>query len=484
MITEDILSKYKATIGIECHVQLSTQTKLFSGADNDARDAEPNIKTSPIDFGLPGMLPVLNKNAIRLAILAAKALNAPVAKVSRFDRKHYFYPDLPKGYQISQMYEPLIQAGYVDAPLKDGSVIHIRINHAHVEEDAGKLTHFSSYSLIDLNRAGTPLIEIVSEPDMHSPEEARAYATELYRLMVYSNVTLGDLYHGNMRFDVNVSVAPVQSDKLGQRTEIKNLNSFRSVEKAADYEIKRQIDIITRGGNIDQETRGWDEAKQKTTSQRSKENAQDYRYMPDADIPPIVLTDEIIDDIQKDLPNLPQYYRNKWADLNMDGSVIEKLLSNQSYAVLVSNIQDKANNDAAKRVAYWLSSAVEQNDEESTSIAINFSPDNYIELSEMVANNELSSTAAKEIFNELMTSDKSPRAIATEKNILQISDESAIESVVDSVLNSPASSQSIEDIKNGKDKAIGYLVGQVMKQSKGKANPSVVQKIIRNKISM
>ncbi|OYW84226.1 glutamyl-tRNA amidotransferase, partial [Candidatus Saccharibacteria bacterium 32-49-10] len=223
-----VYDTYEMTIGIECHVQLATKTKLFSRSDNDATNKDPNTCVSPIDFGLPGMLPVLNRRAIDLSIRAGKALNAQIAKVSRFDRKHYFYPDLPKGYQTTQMYQPIILGGYVEAPLDNGETVHVRIHHAHMEEDAGKLTHFSGYSLIDLNRAGTPLIEIVSEPDIHSAAGARAYATELYRLMTYAGVTHGDLYHGNMRFDVNISVAKKGATELGKRAEVKNLNSFRS----------------------------------------------------------------------------------------------------------------------------------------------------------------------------------------------------------------------------------------------------------------
>ena len=229
MITQDILDSYEMTIGIECHVQLATKTKLFSGANNDARDKTPNTATSPVDFGLPGMLPVLNKEAIVLAAKAGKALNSEIAHVSRFDRKHYFYPDLPKGYQISQMYQPIILGGYVDAPVMDGEMVRVRIHHAHLEEDAGKLTHHGTYSLVDLNRAGTPLIEIVSEPDIHSAAAAKAYATELQRLMTYAGVTYGNLFHGNMRFDVNLSVAKKGATELGTRAEVKNLNSFRSV---------------------------------------------------------------------------------------------------------------------------------------------------------------------------------------------------------------------------------------------------------------
>lgn len=313
---------YEMTIGIECHVQLATSTKLFSAADNDARDAEPNTRVVPVDYGLPGMLPVLNREAVNLAVKAGKALNAEIARVSRFDRKHYFYPDLPKGYQTSQMYHPIILAGFIDAPLDGGDNVRVRIHHAHMEEDAGKLTHFGDYSLVDLNRAGTPLIEIVSEPDIHSAAEARAYATELYRLMMYAGVTHGDLYHGNMRFDVNISVAKKGATELGKRTEVKNLNSFRSIERAAEYEFKRQVDVLESGEQVVQETRGWSDDKQITTSQRSKEDAQDYRYMPDADIPPIVLADHEIAEIQAFMPKLPPEYRAEFADLKVDSSVV------------------------------------------------------------------------------------------------------------------------------------------------------------------
>ena len=356
------MANYQMTIGIECHVQLSTATKLFSPADNDARDKDPNSVVSPIDYGLPGMLPILNREAVNLAIKAGKALNAPIAKVSRFDRKHYFYPDLPKGYQTTQMYQPIIQAGSIDAPLEDGTSVKVRIHHAHMEEDAGKLTHYGNYSLVDLNRAGTPLIEIVSEPDMHSPQEAKAYAAELHRLMTYAGVTRGDLYHGNMRFDVNISIAPEGATELGNRAEVKNLNSFRSVEKAAEYEFKRQVALVEKGERIVQETRGWDEAKQKTNSQRSKEDAQDYRYMPDADIPPIVLTDAEIEKIQATVPALPPYYREKWSSLGLSRSVVDSMLAHQSYAVLIAEIQDNAGDGVAKRVAHWFSSAITSTD--------------------------------------------------------------------------------------------------------------------------
>ena len=480
-----VYDDYEMTIGIECHVQLATKTKLFSPADNDARDAEPNSKTHQIDFGLPGMLPVLNKHAVELAVRAGKALNSPIAHVSRFDRKHYFYPDLPKGYQTSQMYNPIILAGYVDAPLEDGSLKRVRIDHAHMEEDAGKLTHHDGYSLVDLNRAGTPLIEIVSEPDMHSAEEAKAYVSELHKLMVYAGVTYGNLYHGNMRFDVNISVAKKGATELGKRAEIKNLNSFRSVERAAEYEFKRQVDILERGEEVVQETRGWNDDKQITISQRSKEDAQDYRYMPDPDIPPVVLTDEVITEIQSKVPMLPGEYREKWSALNLDKSVINSLLSNQDYAQITLEVQEKSGEASAKRVAHWFASALTTSDEDNAQTdneSIRVAVDDLIELAEMTEKSEVSSTNAKELFNELLAGATNPRKLAEEKNLLQVSDESAIAAIVDEVLNDPASAASIADIKAGKDKAIGYLVGQVMKKSKGQANPSLAQKLIRERL--
>lgn len=475
MTSSQLYDDYEMTIGIECHVQLATATKLFSPADNDARDAEPNSKTHPIDFGLPGMLPILNRQAVTLAVVAGKALNADIAPVSRFDRKHYFYPDLPNGYQITQMYHPTILAGGIDAPLEDGSSVHVRIHHAHIEADAGKLTHHGDHSLVDLNRAGTPLIEIVSEPDMHSAQEARAYATELYRLMTYAGVTHGDLYHGNMRFDVNLSVAKKGSNELGTRTETKNLNSFRSIERAAEYEFKRQVDLLEQGERVIQETRGWNDETGKTSSQRSKEDAQDYRYMPDADIPPIILTRDEITAIQATIPKLPPEYRKEWADLGVDKSVINSVLATQSYASLLSEVLKQGGTDAGKRVANWIASSLDGHDTSQTPSSI---VDDLLSLCEMVSSAEITSNAAADLFNQLMNGAVDPRQLASEQQLLQNSDEDAIAAIVDAVLTDPASQKAVEDIRAGNDKAIGYLVGQIMKQSKGQANPSLAQKLI------
>lgn len=470
-------TEYEMTIGIECHVQLATKTKLFSGSDNNAADKSPNQATGPIDFGLPGMLPVLNKRAVELAVIAGKALNAEIAPVSRFDRKHYFYPDLPKGYQISQMYQPIILAGYVDVPTPDGSLFTVRIHHAHLEEDAGKLTHHGTYSLVDLNRAGTPLIEIVSEPDIHSPAQAKAFASELYRLMTYAGVTHGDLYNGNMRFDVNISIAPKGSKTLGTRAEVKNLNSFRSVERAAEYEFHRQVGLLEKGEAVVQETRGWDDATGKTSSQRSKEDAQDYRYMPDPDIPPIVLASEEVERIQAESGILPQVYRDAFKPLGFDPTVIDAIMANQTTAAYIYSLIEK-DSIAAKRAGYWIQLA--SGDSQDSQYLPDI--DRVVALSDMVEQAEMSATAAKEVWSAFSSDDRSPREIAEAKNLLQVSDELAVQDFVDAVLADPASAQSIQDIKAGQEKAIGYLVGQVMKKSQGKANPALVQKLMRSRL--
>ncbi len=480
MITPETLAKYRMTIGIESHVQLATATKLFSPADNDARDASPNSKVHLIDYGLPGMLPILNREAINLAIRAAKALNADVAHVSRFDRKHYFYPDLPNGYQITQMYEPTILAGVVEAPLEDGGVVRVRIHHAHLESDAGKLTHYGDYTLADYNRAGTPLIEIVTEPDMHSSAEAKAFCQELHRLMMYAGVSRGDLYHGNQRFDVNISVAPADSNTLGTRAEIKNLNSFRSIERAVEYEFRRQVELLERGERVVQETRGWNDAKQITTSQRSKEDAQDYRYMPDADIPPVVLTPEQIASVQAEVPMLPPEYRAKWAGLHLDKSVVNTLLDSPDAAQLVNRLID-IDIAAARKTSFWLMKCV--GDETRGYHAGADITNGLVQLSQMVDANQVSSNSAETIFFEMITTSREDaKKIAEEKNLLQVSDEGAIAAIVDAVMTDPASATSIADITAGKDKAIGYLVGQVMKQSQGKANPGLAQTLIRERL--
>ncbi len=481
---DTVFEKYTPTIGIECHVQLATKTKLFTAADNDARDKAPNTTVDPLCFGFPGVLPVLNEEVLTLAIRAGLAMKATIPELSRFERKHYFYPDLPLGYQITQLAEPVIVGGHVDAPQLDGSTKAVRIHHAHIEADAGKLTHpaGSTQSYVDLNRAGTPLIEIVSEADMHSPAEARAYVQELYKLMTYAEVTHGDLYHGNMRFDVNISLAPKGESKLGTRAEIKNLNSFRAVEKAAEYECLRQAELLDKGKLIVQETRGWNEDKQKTFSQRSKEDAHDYRYFPDPDIPPVRIPESRVEAARQAMPRMPDDYRNVFAKLGVDTSVVSVLLGDRSRAQLVADITTTEGESVGKRVANWFASVV-SDDENPDGTSQLPSKVDVVELAKMADGSEVSGSGAKEIFAALLSGKSDARALASELNLLQVSDESEIMAVVEKVLSDPASQKALDDIRSGNDKAIGYLVGQVMKLSQGKANPAMAQKLIRQAIS-
>ncbi len=483
MISQEILDQYKTTIGIECHVQLKTKTKLFSSVGNDAREAPPNTLVSHICFGLPGALPVLNKEVIHLATRAAFALGTEPERFSKFDRKHYFYPDLPKGYQISQFDQPIIGKGSITVNV-NGEPKEVGITRAHLEEDAGKSTHPAGkdYSLVDLNRAGTPLLEIVSEPDMHSSAEAKAYARELYLRMKYADVSEANLYYGNMRFDVNVSVS--KTDELGTRSETKNLNSFRSVEKAVEYEVNRQIELLEKGEKIVQETRGWDDAKQKTLSQRSKENADDYRYMPDPDLPPIVITDDYVASIKAEMPELPNDYREKFKVVGLDAKTTEDVIAVPETARLVSRILDASSPEHARRIAFWMMLESEDLDETATEQMTNkpVSDKQFIALSQLVSDKKLSSTAAKEVLAEMLKTGKDPEAIAESKNLIQESDEGAIAKIVKTVLADNA--KAVEDVRGGETKAIAFLVGQVMKQSRGKANPSLAQDLIKKQLDL
>ena len=473
--------KYEITIGIECHVQLSTKTKLFSEVDNDARGKEPNSCVSPVDYALPGMLPRLNGEAVKFAIRAGAAMNAKINARSRFDRKHYFYPDSPKGYQITQFYSPIIGAGFIELP----SGKKIRIEHAHLEGDAGKLTHYDTYSLVDLNRVDTPLIEIVSMPDISSAEEARDYCKELWRTMVYAGVTNGDLYNGNMRFDVNISLKLPEAKELGTRAEIKNLNSFRSVERAVEYEYSRQSKLLDQGEKIVQETRGWSDATGKTTPQRSKEAAQDYRYMPEPDLPPLNLSSEFIASEVARLPLLPHDYRVKFRGTVPD-DLIEILLDYPSLSARLAEVEDSADKKIVKRLANLFSSVLLA--EENASLLNDKLPEapQLIELCTMLEQNELSSTAGKEVFIKLFEpkhAAKSPRDLAKELNLLQENDSAALEALVASVLEDPATRQAQADYKAGQAKVLGFLVGQVMKASHGKANPAAVSEILKKQLA-
>ena len=491
MPAQAVRDQYMATIGIECHVQLKTKTKLFSGADNDAREAPANTLVCHIDFGLPGALPVLNKEAVHLAARAAFAIDSIPQKYSIFERKHYFYPDLPMGYQISQLAQPIVVGGQV-AITVDGEQKVIRINRIQMEADAGKSTHpeGKDYSLVDLNRAGTPLLEIVSEADMHSAAEARAYVRELYLRMRYADVTDGNLYYGNMRFDVNVSVS--KTDQFGTRTETKNLNSFRAVEKTVEYEVNRQIDVLEQGDKIIQETRGWNDAKQQTFSQRTKENAEDYRYMPDPDLPPIVLNDAYIEHVKNEMPVMPAEWAKRLAELGLDLSQTDTLLEAElddpavNYLGLIEQSLD--NKVFVKQLANWFVNieipqrrAEGISNRESNEKRLNF----YTAVYELSKAGKLSSTNAKSLINDVLAAHNYPENVADhaeKQGFIQVSDEGEIAIVVTQVLAENA--KAAEDVKNGEAKAIGFLVGQVMKASRGKANPQLAQELIKKQLGL
>lgn len=493
MINKAIRDQYQATIGIECHVQFKTATKLFAAVGNDARDAAPNTLISPLCFGLPGTLPVLNKEAVHLGIRAAFALGTPPQKYSAFDRKHYFYPDLPLGYQITQFNHPIIRDGVVTITV-DGKEKQIAIHEAHLEADAGKSTHpaGADYSLVDLNRAGTPLLEIVSEPDMHSAAETKAYAKTLYLRMRYAGVSDCNLFYGNMRFDVNVSVSKTES--LGTRTETKNLNSFRAVEKTVEYEINRQIELLEKGQSIVQETRGWDDAKQKTFTQRDKEDAHDYRYFPDPDLPPIELDDQLIEAVKAEMPVMPDEWQRRLHTLGLDESQINTLLEGElesaevSYLGLIEEVID--DKEFAKGLANWF-----------VNLEIPLRADEAAKLSEALTNQgrlhlyrsvydlikatKLSSSNAKTLINHALTSSKQIQdieAYAKQHNLIQESDEGELAKIVARVIEE--NPKAAQDVKNGEMKAIGFLVGQVMKHSQGRANPGIVQQIIKSQLGV
>ncbi len=482
MIDAATKAKYIVTVGIECHVQLKTKTKLFAAESNDARGAEPNTTVGHISFGMPGALPVLNEKAVEYACRAAFALKTTPQKYSFFERKHYFYPDLPKGYQISQLSHPIVVGGEVEITV-EGETKRIRINRVQMEEDAGKSTHPAGkdYSLVDLNRAGTPLLEIVSEADIHGAAEARAYARELYLLMKYADVSDVDLYHGNMRFDVNVSVSK-DPKKLGTRSETKNINSFKAVEKSVEFEVERQIELLEKGGEVVQETRGWDDAKQKTVSQRTKEDAHDYRYMPEPDVPPIELSDEYIAKVQASMPVSVIEIREKLQGLKLDSSQVDVIIDEPQVAHFITSLKDDPK--LTKTIANWISGPVVKLTTEgslSWSDVIE-AQDQLKQLAKMTADAQLSSTAAKDLLLEVIKNKADPTELAKKRNLLQVSDEGAIEKIVSDVL--AENEQAAQDVKNGEMKAIGFLVGQVMAKSKGQANPAVAQQIIKKQLSI
>lgn len=472
---------YEIVMGLEVHAELSTKTKIFCSCPTTF-GAKPNTQVCPICMGMPGTLPVLNEKVVEYAVKAGLATNCEITKTSKNDRKNYFYPDLPKAYQISQFDKPLCEHGFVEIETEDGKK-KIGITRIHIEEDAGKLNHdeFGGGSLVDLNRAGVPLIEIVSEPDLRSTEEVDLYLKKLKSILEYIEVSDCKMQEGSFRADVNVSVRKKGETKFGTRTEMKNMNSFRSITRAIEYEAQRQIEVLENGGVIEQETLRWDEVSGKTFSMRDKEDAQDYRYFPDPDLVAIHLTDEYIQNIKNNLPELPETRKERYLNEYKLSQKDARIITSSKY---LSDLFEKSieicNNP--KAVSNWIISDISRilNEKEMEPNEIPFTSKELAELVILIDKGTISSSIGKKVLEELFENPRNPEEIIKEKGWIQISDEGAIKEVVKKVLE--ANPQSIADYKAGKDKALGFLVGQAMKETKGKANPKMLNEMFLKEI--
>ena len=473
---------YEVIIGLEVHAELSTKTKIFCSCPT-AFGAAPNTHTCPICMAMPGTLPVLNEKVVESAVKAGLATNCEISRNSKNDRKNYFYPDLPKSYQISQFDKPLCEHGYVEIEI-NGEKKKIRLTRIHIEEDAGKLNHdeFGGGSLVDLNRAGVPLIEIVSEPDLRSAEEVEQYLRKLKSILEYIEVSDCKMQEGSLRADVNVSVRKKGETKLGTRTEMKNMNSFRSIVRAIEYEVDRQIDVIENGGKIDQETLRWDDVSGKTFPMRDKEDAQDYRYFPDPDLVAIKLSEEYIENIKNSLPELPESRKERYLQEYKLSEKDAKLITASKYLSDLFEEAVKVCNNP-KAVNNWIISDISRilNETEMEPIQIPFDAKQLGKLVVLIDKGTISSSIGKKVLVELFENPRDPEDIIKEKGWIQISDEGAIKEVVLKILeNNP---QSIADYKGGKDKALGFLVGQAMKETKGKANPQMLNKMFLEELN-
>ncbi len=478
--------EWEVVIGLEIHTQLATKSKIFSGAAT-AYGAEPNTQACAVDLGLPGVLPVLNAEAVRMAIKFGLAVDAEISDRSVFARKNYFYPDLPKGYQISQYELPVVGKGHISIELEDGSEKVIGITRAHLEEDAGKSLHedFDGQTGIDLNRAGTPLLEIVSEPDMRSAKEAVAYMRKIHSLVRYLEICDGNMQEGSFRCDANVSIRPKGQEKFGTRAELKNINSFRNVERAINYEIERQIDVIESGGEVIQETRLFDADKNETRAMRSKEEANDYRYFPDPDLLPLIIDEETIDDIRATLPELPNEKRDRFVnELGLSLYDASVLTSSRELATYFESLLKATDGKDPKQCANWviveLLGALNK-----ASLDITESPVSAEQLAGVlnrISDNTISGKIAKTVFEALWTGEgKDADAIIESKGLKQVTDTGAIEAMVDEVLtNNP---DQVQQYRDGKEQLIGFFVGQIMKASKGKANPAQVNELLKKKLN-
>jgi aspartyl-tRNA(Asn)/glutamyl-tRNA(Gln) amidotransferase subunit B len=468
-------------IGLEVHAQLKTKTKIFCSCSTSF-GAPPNTHTCPVCLGMPGVLPVLNKKVLDYTLRMALATNCEIARESRFARKNYFYPDLPKGYQISQYELPIAKHGFIDIEV-NGGLQRIGITRIHMEEDAGKLGHDPDrpVSMVDFNRTGVPLIEIVSEPDIRSAEEAGAYLRQLRSVVRYLGICDGNLEEGSFRCDANVSIRPKGEEKLGTRTELKNLNSFKHVEKALLYEINRQRETLLDGGQIVQETRLWDPHKNKTTSMRGKEEAHDYRYFPDPDLLPLVIDDDWIKRIKGSLPELPEEKKNRFKDeYGLPSYDAELLTSDKELADFFENCVRIFPHP--KPVSNWVMGSLLGllNTRDKTIAESPVSPENLARLMALIEEGVISSKIAKTVFDEMARTGKPAEKIVEEKGLVQITDTEAIENVVSKVIS--ANPKEVDAYKNGKTKLLGFFVGQVMRETKGKANPKLVNEILKSKL--
>jgi len=478
------LAQYEPVIGLEVHVELKTETKIFCDSST-AFGADPNHHTCPVCLGLPGVLPVTNKKVVEFAIKAGLALNCRIASYSKFDRKNYYYPDLPKNYQVSQYDLPIAEHGFLEIEV-DGAAKRVGITRIHMEEDAGKLVHqgtiaTSPYSLVDYNRTGVPLIEIVSEPDLRSPEEAVAYLEKLKAIIQYTGISDCKMQEGSLRCDANVSVRPLGQKEFGIRAELKNMNSFKALQKALVYEIERQIEIVEDGGSVVQETRSWDEARSVTLSLRSKEEAHDYRYFPEPDLVPMVISADWVDEIRSTLPELPDERKTRFvSQYGLPAYDAMVLTTAKEMADFYEQCVQQFNNP--KVVSNWMmgdfSRLMNANNMEISEVRIQ--PDQLAKMLRLLEEGTISGKIAKTVFEDMFKTGKDPDIIVKEKGLVQISDEGAIESIIDGVLaDNP---KSVEDFRAGKTQALGFLVGQVMKATRGKANPGMVNKMLKEKL--
>ena len=476
-----VLQNYEAVIGLEVHVELKTQSKIFCSCST-AFGAEPNTQVCPVCAGMPGALPVLNRQVVEFAIKTGLALNCEIAGMSKYDRKNYFYPDLPKAYQVSQYDQPICRTGYLEIEAEEGKK-RIGINRVHIEEDAGKLIHqgaitTSSYSLVDLNRSGVPLLEIVSEPDLRTPREACLYLEKLRSVLLFLGVSDCKMEEGSLRCDANISIRPRGETRLGTKAEIKNMNSFRSLERALEYELTRQMEVLEDGEEVVQETRTWDEGQQATFSMRSKEEADDYRYFPDPDLVPVVVDQEWVQRVRESLPELPDAARQRLME-QYELPAYDAGVLTMTRDTLDFFDECIRHYDDAKVVSNWIMGEMSRllNQHNLEISASQVSPSALVRMLRLIDEGTISGKMAKTVFEEMFTTGKEPDVIVKEKGMTQISDESALEPLVVQVLE--ANPEVVEDYRGGKTKALGFLVGQVMKATRGQANPKLVNQILK-----